>query len=113
MQKSELIKQLEPFSDDTEIFISSEGLSEAYNIKEVKPLIANNPSYGIFLKIEDDEFPDMDALKEIAQYIKDYDDMQGNMEEILEELIDEIERQMAWGTVSGLFSKKSSDNPGS
>ena len=55
----------------------------------------------------------MDALKEIAQYIKDYDDMRGNMEEILEELIDEIERQMAWGTISGLFNKKSSDNPGS
>ena len=48
MQKSELIKMLEPFSDDIEIFISAEGLSEAYNIKEVKPLITNNPSYGIF-----------------------------------------------------------------
>lgn len=99
MQKSELIKLLEKFDDDAEIFISGEGLSEVCNIKEVKSLIASNPNYGIYLKIDEQEFPDMDALKEIAVYIKDHEDMRGNMEEILEELIDEIERQMAWGTV--------------
>lgn len=92
MQKNELIKLLETYDDDTEILITSECLSEAYNIKEVKPLIANNPSYGIYLKIEDDEFPDIDALKEIVQYIKDNEQIDSGVEELLENLIDEIER---------------------
>lgn len=90
MQKNELIKLLEKFDDDTEVFISGEGLSEAFNIAEVKPLIPIRPEFGVCLIAEEDEFPSLSVLKEVAQYILDYEQINSGVEELLENLIDEI-----------------------
>ena len=90
MQKNELIKLLEKFDDDTEVFISGEGLSEAFNIAEVKPLIPSRPEFGVCLIAEENEFPSLSVLKEVAQYILDYEQINSSVEEILENLIDEI-----------------------
>lgn len=90
MQKNELIKLLEKFDDDTEVFISGEGLSEAFNIAEVKPLIPSCPDFGACLIAEEDEFPLLSVLKEVAQYILDYEQIDSGVEELLENLIDEI-----------------------
>lgn len=91
MQKNELIKLLEKFDDDAEVFISGEGLSEAFNIAEIKPLIGSRPEFGACLIAEEDEFPSVSVLKEVAQYILDYEQIDSGVEELLENLIDEIE----------------------
>ena len=90
MQKNELIKLLEKYDDDAEVFVSAEGLSEAFNIAEVKPLIPSRPELGAFLKIEEEEFPTLSTLKEVAQYVLDYEEIDSGVEELLENLIDEI-----------------------
>lgn len=90
MQKNELIKLLEKYDDDAEVFVSAEGLSEAFNIAEVKPLIPSRPELGAFLKVEEEEFPTLSTLKEVAQYVLDYEEIDSGVEELLENLIDEI-----------------------
>ena len=90
MQKNELIKLLEKYDDDAEVFVSAEGLSEAFNIAEVKPLIPSRPELGVFLKVEEEEFPTLSTLKEVAQYVLDYEEIDSGVEELLENLIDEI-----------------------
>lgn len=78
MTKAELLKILEPYDDDCEVTVSGEAITEFFEISKVEKCRVRNM---VYLYMDSDPLFDGGLLKDIIEYVLEYDSSAFDSEE--------------------------------